>query len=221
MRPMFACCLAGWSISRLFLDVQNRGYFCHLAGFLYVCLFLALPIISLNLFTAEPEVSDSHLFKLLPWKPLSHVAFFYDAIKRQGETLSVPRAFSLRHVIRLILMCLILIVIYWVTWFFQIRNIPEFRNVQILTFFWNQDVTRFFVRVKIQILQWLNGESDGVSLIKNTTDLFMTIIFEIFVFVLCVMLLNRNSNILHNFHQSNMKGLLLSFGVILLLTVSF
>lgn len=76
MRPMFACCLAGWSISRLFLDVQNRGYFCHLAGFLYVCLFLALPIISLNLFTAEPEVSDSHLFKLLPWKPLSHVAFF-------------------------------------------------------------------------------------------------------------------------------------------------
>ena len=72
-----------------------------------------------------------------------------------------------------------------------------------------------------QILRWLNGESEGVSLIKNTTDLFMTIIFEIFVFVLCVMLLNRNSNILHNFHQSNMKGLLLSFGVILLLTVSF
>ncbi|CBK21836.2 uncharacterized protein [Blastocystis hominis] len=169
------------------------------SGFLYVCLFLALPIISLNLFTAEPEVSDSHLFKLLPWKPLSH-----------GETLSVPRAFSLRHVIRLILMCLILIVIYWVTWFFQIRNIPEFRNVQILTFFWNQD-----------ILQWLNGESDGVSLIKNTTDLFMTIIFEIFVFVLCVMLLNRNSNILHNFHQPNMRSLVFSFVTILLLTVSF
>ena len=72
---MFACCLVGWSISRLFLDVQNRGYFCHVAGFLYVCLFLALPIMSLNLFTAEPEVSDSHLFKLLPWKPLSHVFF--------------------------------------------------------------------------------------------------------------------------------------------------
>ena len=61
-------------------------------------------------------------------------------MKFQGETLSIPRAFSLRHVIRLILMCLTLIVIYWVTWFFQIRNIPAFRDVQILTFFWNQNV---------------------------------------------------------------------------------
>lgn len=49
----------------------------------------------------------------------------------------------------------------------------------------------------------------------------MAIIFEIFVFVLCVMLLNRNSSILHNFHQSNMKSLLLSFVAVLLLTVSF
>lgn len=49
----------------------------------------------------------------------------------------------------------------------------------------------------------------------------MSIIFEIFVFVLCVMLLNRNSNILHNFHQPNMKGLLFSFAAVLFLTVSF
>ena len=68
------CMLFSWLVNfPPIFGCTKSWVFLHLAGFLYVCLFLALPLISLNLFTAEPEISDSHLFKLLPWKPLSHV----------------------------------------------------------------------------------------------------------------------------------------------------
>ena len=164
------------------------------SGWLYFFLFLAIPIFSLNLFTAEPEVSDSRLFELLPWKPLNF-----------GETPSIPRPFWVRHVCRLVLTSIVLIVINWITWFDQLRNTDLFGNITIIGVLFNRELKR-----------WLDEESDQVASIRNISDFFMAIVLQIFTFVICVSLLNRNSSFLRNFHQPKCRSLTITFILILL-----
>ena len=137
---IYACYLIGLLISLLFWDVTLGFILLYVAGWLYFFLFLAIPIFSLNLFTAEPEVSDSRLFELLPWKPLNFVTSIYWLIF-QGETPSIPRPFWVRHVCRLVLTSIVLIVINWITWFDQLRNTDLFGNITIIGVLFNREVS--------------------------------------------------------------------------------
>ena len=55
------------------IRIESDSY---LVAALYVLLFLVSPLLSLCLFSATPELTESRQFLQLPWKPINKVLLF-------------------------------------------------------------------------------------------------------------------------------------------------
>ncbi|KNB45920.1 hypothetical protein JH06_0467 [Blastocystis sp. subtype 4] len=164
---------------------------------LYVLLFLVIPLLSLCLFSATPELTESRQFLQLPWKPIN-----------KGETLSVPKSFTIRFLIRMALITFFLIFSSLIAWSTLIWNYSPYSNSHLFAFL-----------IHTEIKKWMYSEDINAQSLVSISNLFSLICSEWFCFLLCGMMMNRNRTVVESFREPSSRGLVISFILILLFTV--
>lgn len=159
-------------------------------------LFIVIPLFSSCIFTATPDLTESRQFLQLPWKPVN-----------KGETLTVPKSFTIRFLIRMGLVTLFLILSALISWSALMKNYSPYSNSPLFAFLLNNEIK-----------QWMYSEDITAQSLVSISNLFSLICSEWFCFLLCGMMMNRNRTIFESLREHNSRQLVVSFIFILLLT---